>query len=431
MEKIIRDFKHHYHKVRKLMPAIADQGGFTFGVNIDEQKLSASVNTPSQETSIQFAVLMRRFLAHQSDLYYEKVIDILRENAPDILTEEKLLRIRSYIDSMKRGPLSIEIDGRHLTSEEIYDLVSDGGFFQNDERVSSYLKSLSSMPIAGPLFWHQFYSYALDGFPLISSLFDLISQWQLDEVHEENAAVSDAKCIYCSSSDNTFQSEEHIFPEGLGNDEAILPKGYVCDLCNNGILSTLDSYLLEFEPIAFLQVQYVPYTKSGKLPKANFQNMLIEKTHPNHIRITPKDKSGGMFSKKELGDGWVSWSMNFRGKPVDTVRLARSLYKIGLGFVALNQGLDVALSSRFDKARDFINGKTDFPNNLVMRMRVQPDPNLRVHYRNLSPGCPFEIHIFGMIFMFNLEVEPLLEPNDDLIRLEFQKFWLGKPKKAS
>jgi len=192
----------------------------------------------------------------------------------------------------------------------------------------------------------------------------------------------------------------------------------------------LDSYLLEFEPIAFMQVQHVPYTKSGKLPKANFQNMTIEKTHPGHIRITAKDKSGRMKNKKELGDGWVSWNMNFRGKPIDPIRLARSLYKIGLGFVAFDQGHDAALSARFDRARDFINGKTGFPNNLVMSTKIQPDPNLRVHHRNLSPGCPFEIHIFGIIFMFNLEVEPLMQPNDDLIKLGFQKFWLEKTKEV-
>src|SRR5215216_148221 len=111
MKKIIRDFKRHYHKVRKIIPDIASQGGFTFSVNMEEQKLSASLNTPSQETSVQFAVLMRRFLAHQSDLYYEKILDVLRAYPADILTEEKLLRIKSHIDSMKRGQFSIEIDG--------------------------------------------------------------------------------------------------------------------------------------------------------------------------------------------------------------------------------------------------------------------------------------------------------------------------------
>lgn len=434
MKKIIRDFKRHYHKTRKLIPELAARGTFTFNLNWREEKLSASTSTPSPEKSIQFAVLMRRFLAPDSDLYYGKILDLLVKNAPYILTDEKLKEIKSFIDSLKRGPISIQIDGKHLTAEEIYSLVSDGKFFREDERISRYLKEFSSAPIVGPLFWHQFYSYTLESFYLISALFDLILEWQKDESTNESKEIANShvnKCIYCKSSDNLFRSEEHIFPEGLGNDDAVLPKGYVCDNCNNGILSELDSYLIQFEPIAFFQVLYVPYTKSGKLPKANFQNMTVERTHPRHIRITAKDKSGHMSNKQELGDGWISWNLNFRGKVMDPVRLGRSLYKIGLGFVALDQGLDDALSIRFDLARDYIMDRSGFPNNLLISTKVRPHPRFIVTHRDMQPGCPFVVDIFGMIFMFNLEAQPLIEPNDELIEQGFQKFWLEKHIDAS
>jgi len=83
-------------------------------------------------------------------------------------------------------------------------------------------------------------------------------------------------------------------------------RGVVCDKCNNGILAILDNYLLSFEPIAFLQVYFVPYTKQGKLPEANFQNMTIKKTHPLYIKVTVKDKTGNPKNRKSLGDGWQS-----------------------------------------------------------------------------------------------------------------------------
>lgn len=428
MNKIVRDFKRHYHKVRVLIPDIANQGAFSLQVNWQGEKLSASISTPGPEISIQFAVLMRRFFDQESDLYYEKILNFIRENAPDILSDEKLATINTYINSMKSGAISIQINNKHLTANEIYTLISEGEYFQNDEKASKFLREIAQVPIARPLFWHQFYSYTLDGFFLISILFDLILDWQKriteNQDHED---VRVKKCIYCLSSDNNFQSEEHIFPESLGNDEAVLPKGCVCDSCNNGVLSELDSYLIDFEPIALLQVQFVPYTKSGKLPKANFQNMTVEKTHPRHIKITAKDKSGEMRNKKELGDGWFSWSMDFRGKQPNPVRLGRSLYKIGLGFVAFDQGLDVALSTRFDLVRDYINDKTDFPNNLLISTNVRPHPNLRVTHKDLAPGCPFVVDIFGVIFMFNLEKEPLIEPNDDLVKLGFQAISLQKP----
>jgi hypothetical protein len=434
MKKIIRDFKRHYHKTRKLLPELAAQGPFTFNMNWQEENLSASTSTPSPEKSVQFAVLMRRFLDRESDLYYEKIFEFIKKNAPQILTEEKEEEIGSYIDSIKRGAISIQIDGKNLTAEEIYSLISDGNFFGEDEQIAKYLMELSSAPIVGPLFWHQFYSYTLESFYLISAFFDLILEWQKDEPtngNKQNTTTPVSKCIYCLSSDNTFRSEEHIFPEGLGNDDAVLPKGYVCDTCNNGILSELDSYLIDFEPIAFSQVQYVPYNKSGKLPKANFQNMTVERTHPRHIRITAKDKSGQMINKQELGDGWISWNLNFRGKVVDPIRLGRSLYKIGLGFIALDQGLDVALSNRFDLARDYIMGRSGFPNNLVISTKVRPHPRFRVTHKNMQPGSPFVVDIFGMIFMFNLEAQPLMEPNAELIEQGYKKFWLEKNKNAS
>jgi hypothetical protein len=40
------------------------------------------------------------------------------------------------------------------------------------------------------------------------------------------------KCIFCKS-DGPFTSVEHIIPHSLGNDLIVLPKGCVCDKCNN------------------------------------------------------------------------------------------------------------------------------------------------------------------------------------------------------
>lgn len=88
----------------------------------------------------------------------------------------------------------------------------------------------------------------------------------------------------------------------------------VCDKCNNGILSQLDSILLSFEPIAMLQVLFVPYTKSGQLPKANFQNMTVQKTHPNHLKITAKDKTGYFQNERHLGDDWYAFNLKLKGK---------------------------------------------------------------------------------------------------------------------
>jgi len=217
-------------------------------------------------------------------------------------------------------------------------------------------------------------------------------------------------------------SEEHIFPESLGNDELVLPKGYVCDKCNNGVLSQLDTALIKFEPVAFLQVHLVPHTKNGSLPKANFQNMTMERTSHNHIKIVLKDESGGIQNKAPLGDDWYSFSMNIRGKSVTQKfikMLGRALFKIALGIVALSQGREQACSARYDSARKFILGEGDFNNNFFIQNNGKPHAGGRISYKDFEEGTMVAIDIMGIIFLLNLEEKPTLEFNENIKSNEY------------
>ncbi len=111
---------------------------------------------------------------------------------------------------------------------------------------------------------------------------------------------------------------------------------------------------------------------------------------------------------------------------MNAFRLGRSLYKIGLGFIAFDQGQEMALMTRFDLARKFINGDEGFPNNILISTKVQPRPGFRITYKDLNPGCVFVMDIYGIIFMFNLEGEPLIDPTDDLVEMGFQIFRLDE-----
>ena len=155
------------------------------------------------------------------------------------------------------------------------------------------------------------------------------------------------KCIYCLSESGTFNAEEHIIPESLCGDEIYLPKGFVCDTCNNGISSQLDEALINFEPVAMLRVDYTPYTKAGKFPSANFQNMKVEKVAPREIRVIAKDKTGGIRNVKNLEDGRVSFNLTWKGKKIDWKLYARAIYKIALGFVAYDMGHEAALDEKY------------------------------------------------------------------------------------
>ena len=53
------------------------------------------------------------------------------------------------------------------------------------------------------------------------------------------------KCIFCKNYSDNCVSIEHIIPESLGNKEHVLPKGVVCDSCNNYFAVKIEKPLLE------------------------------------------------------------------------------------------------------------------------------------------------------------------------------------------
>jgi len=53
------------------------------------------------------------------------------------------------------------------------------------------------------------------------------------------------RCIFCKTLSDECVSVEHIVPESLGNKEHVLPKGWVCDSCNNYFAREVEGPFLE------------------------------------------------------------------------------------------------------------------------------------------------------------------------------------------
>lgn len=53
------------------------------------------------------------------------------------------------------------------------------------------------------------------------------------------------KCIFCKCLSDNSKSIEHIIPESLGNKKHYLPRGIVCDSCNNYFAVKIEKPLLE------------------------------------------------------------------------------------------------------------------------------------------------------------------------------------------
>jgi hypothetical protein len=418
----IEKFRRYYHKVRKVVPEFSGTSISSLKIKFQNKNLYAEMKTPARDQTVRLVALMRRFLNTNDDLHYKKIWTYLLDSFGHLIPNEVVEEINKRIERMKRGQIQFKINDKILTSEDIYNLISEGGYFNDRKTFHQKLDDISKIPTIKSFFWHQFLAYTLDGFYLVSRLFDVIKLIEKNLEYKPSSRESLNHCIYCLKKSAPFNSEEHIIPEAFGNEELILPRGYVCDKCNNGVLARLDNYLLDFEPISFLRVIYSPYTKAGKLPNASYQNISIKKTDPRNIVLTAKDKSGWLKNLKEMDDGQISFSINIKGKKFDPKMIGRALYKIVLGTVAYDRGLEVACDPKFDMARAFILKGDSFPNNLLILSEGKPKPDITVEHQELSGGTFFLIDIFGILFLLNLQPYPCMELNEDLNRASFKAF---------
>lgn len=72
------------------------------------------------------------------------------------------------------------------------------------------------------------------------------------------------KCIFCGLDSSDSKSVEHIIPESFGNSTAILPKGVVCDQCNNYFGRTIESPFLNSKAVLLLRQELQLQKKNGK-----------------------------------------------------------------------------------------------------------------------------------------------------------------------
>lgn len=428
MHPILRSFKRQYHKVRDAAKLLDGRSTFALTIRSDASGLQAKCSTPDEDTVIRFEVLMRRLLDPLDPIFYQRVWLILKEEFPDELSEQALHAYGLAVSSLQTCSFTLTINGEVLSPETIYRTLAKAEYFGHDEEARGYLLTLVGAPIAGALLWHHFYAYTLAGLEVASVIFGAIREVEASEkyhaLYPDEVPEQEQRCIYCLRTclDATFTSEEHTVPESLGNDELVLPRGYVCDTCNNEVLSQLDRALLEFGPISFLRVLYVSHTKAGKLPRATFLNAQVERTRPGEVRIILKDEPGRVTSEQELGNGWISFDFRLEGEAFHPCSLARSLYKIGLGLVALSQGHAEACKSKYDEARRFILKGGGYPNNLLIRTTARPEPQVRASYLSLAPGTPVFLSVYGLMFILNLEVAPSVELSQELADHHFESW---------
>lgn len=107
-------------------------------------------------------------------------------------------------------------------------------------------------------------------------------------------------CLFCKSENNTFQRIEHIIPESLGTNVYSLPKGVVCDKCNQ-YFAKLENYFCHYHLSSATKLLFVDKTKKGIPPslplqkgearkqknaKIIFKQSILQDIEPDQLSIT-------------------------------------------------------------------------------------------------------------------------------------------------
>lgn len=74
------------------------------------------------------------------------------------------------------------------------------------------------------------------------------------------------RCLFCKQDSSTSKSVEHIIPESLGNTTFVLPKGVVCDKCNNYFARKVEQPFMESIDIKTLRFREAIPNKRGIVP---------------------------------------------------------------------------------------------------------------------------------------------------------------------
>lgn len=76
----------------------------------------------------------------------------------------------------------------------------------------------------------------------------------------------DTKCLFCKRNSSGSRSVEHVIPESLGNKSHVLPRGIVCDKCNNYFAHAVEKPFLETPWARVLRFHQELVSKKGRVP---------------------------------------------------------------------------------------------------------------------------------------------------------------------
>jgi hypothetical protein len=102
------------------------------------------------------------------------------------------------------------------------------------------------------------------------------------------------RCLFCKKPSENTKGVEHLIPESIGSKKLILPKGLVCDKCNNYFSRKVERPVLSHKSMRNVRGWYQVPNKKGNLPS------VLGKIAGTDIEVNlRKGTNGGLKIKAE------------------------------------------------------------------------------------------------------------------------------------
>jgi hypothetical protein len=172
-------------------------------------------------------------------------------------------------------------------------------------------------------------------------------------------------CIFCKSSSSGSVSIEHIIPESLGNTRHVLPRGIVCDKCNNYFSRKLEKPLLDTEYFTHKRFRNFLPNKMGRIPAignvSGPEGIVLElgRELSGMTHVYPVDDKDSIQFLRHVLTHKKGYFIIPNPSPVNKYLVSRFLSKIALEVVAhkvMNQPgweKDVVFRPELDELRYF------------------------------------------------------------------------------
>jgi hypothetical protein len=144
------------------------------------------------------------------------------------------------------------------------------------------------------------------------------------------------RCLFCKQSSDGSKSVEHIIPESLGNVQHVLPKGVVCDKCNNYFSRKVEGPFLNSGAVRMMRCEQGVPNKDGRLvglPGLLMNQFPVTAYMPyQEMRVLDVESSEGLRALLSSGKGVLRFPVDY-SPPNDRI-VSRFLAKAAIEALA-------------------------------------------------------------------------------------------------